>query len=98
MAYFQRGNYFEYRGYKVYSDARPELYSEEMLKTQDMFYAKDGSTSSQRKKLYDSIDVDYAVVTTSSQVYEDLKNNENYILIIENEQFSMFEKLDVVII
>ena len=98
MAYFQWENYFEYRGYKVYSDARPELYSEEMLKTQNMFYAKDGSTSSQRKKLYDSIDVDYAVVTTYSQVYEDLKNNKNYILIIENEQFSMFEKLDVVII
>ncbi len=95
MAYFQWENYFEYRGYKVYLDARPELYTEEMLKVQNTFFGEDGSTSSERKELYDSIDIDYAVVVNSkAQVIEDLKNNENYALVMENEAFTMFEKIN----
>ena len=94
IASFQLENYFEYKGYKVYYDARPELYTEDILKTVNRFYALDGSTSSQRKELYDEIEIDYAVVTTNSQVYEDLENNENYTFILENEYFAMFRKDD----
>ena len=92
MAQFQYENYFEYRGYKVYLDARPELYSEEILKTANAFYGADGSTSLQRKEVHDSLDIDYAIAKTNSQICEDLKNNENYTFIMENDVFTMFKK------
>ncbi len=33
---FHLANYFEYRGYKIYFDARPELYAKEITKTTDV--------------------------------------------------------------
>lgn len=92
MTQFQYENYFEYRGYKVYLDARPELYSEDMLKTANAFYGADGNTSSQRKEIHDTLDIDYAIAYTDTQICEDLYNNENYTFIMENDIFTMFKK------
>ena len=92
MVQFQYENYFEYRGYKVYLDARPELYSEDMLKASNDFYGVDGNTSSQRKEIHDTLDIDYAIAYTDSQICEDLYNNENYTFIMENDIFTMFKK------
>lgn len=92
MVQFQYENYFEYRGYKVYLDARPELYNEDMLKTANAFYGTDGNTSSQRKEIHDTLDIDYAIAYTDSQISEDLYNNENYTFIMENDIFTMFKK------
>ena len=94
MVYFQYENYFEYRGYKVYLDARPELYPEEILKTANAFYGTDGNTSSQRKEIHDKLDIDYVIAYTDSQICEELNNNENYTFIMENEVFAMFKKGD----
>lgn len=94
MVYFQYENYFEYRGYKVYLDARPELYPEEILKTANAFYGTDGNTSSQRKEIHDKLDIDYVITYTDSQICEELNNNENYTFIMENDVFAMFKKGD----
>ena len=34
-AYFHRANYFEFRGYKIFTDSRPELYVKEICGTDD---------------------------------------------------------------
>jgi hypothetical protein len=36
FAIFEQSNYFEFRGYKVYSDARPELYTKEIAGSDDI--------------------------------------------------------------
>lgn len=48
FAIFEQSNYFEYRGYKVFTDARPEIYTEEIAGSDEL--------TSVLFKIHDSVD------------------------------------------
>lgn len=98
FAGFTESNYFEFRGYTIFMDARPELYCENIAGSNQVFetfynvyYHKDLATQKELptekySMIVDSIDVDYFVVNKEDAVLNCyLANNSNYKQIMDLE-------------
>lgn len=99
---FSDSNYFEYRGYKVYSDARPEIYEKNIAGTNEVFdtfysvyYQKDSNDNwlsyNQYSEKVKSIKSDYfAIPKKAAPLYYYLSSN-NYKTVLETENYVLFK-------
>lgn len=105
---FDYGNYFEFRGYKVHHDARPELYSieisgsDEVLK--ELVIASKGYnpldpdynflTSEEYGEVIDNINVDYFAVYAKNMLYEYLDSHpDKYQLVVDNTFTKLYKRI-----
>lgn len=105
---FNSGNYFEYAGYtNVYMDARPELYMKKVNGNVDVLpeYVKygiygiygyfDGYISDDEYRKYlDTYEFHYFVIDIELRLRDYLEQDDNYRLILEDNGFYLYEKID----
>lgn len=93
---YDDGNYMEYRGYKCYIDGRAEVFLKTNNKKEDIFLEYAGL-------LYGKIDAnvflnkyqfDYLLVYDNLSLLNELKNNKEYILVLENNNRFLYKRLE----
>lgn len=89
---FNNGAYFEWHGYEVYFDARPELFDEKINGKEDVvseyMAAYDGTIN------YDEFVEKYKfthIVTYSNEFVDYLVTNQDYVCVVANDNYAMFE-------
>ena len=93
LAYFELGNFLEFKGYKTYYDARPEIYPIEMLKKVNIFYNVDKTTRQNRIRIQSFMDIDYAIVANDSITDLDLFLSSYYKLAFKGTKYSLYKKV-----
>jgi hypothetical protein len=93
---FATGNYFEFEGYKVYMDARPELYMKEINGQYDLYEEYKDIASG--KIDFDEFTSKYEFTHLDVPIYSSfdtyLYYNVNYKLISENDSYRLYEKIN----
>ena len=93
LAYFELGNFLEFKGYKTYYDARPEIYPIEMLKKVNTFYNISKTTRQDRIRIQSFMDIDYAIVANDSITDLDLSLSSYYKLAFKGTKYSLYKKV-----
>ena len=94
---FNTGAFMEFKGYKVYFDARPEIYSKEINKKEDILseYKKicDGNKDV-IDNLFNNYDFDYACVENTKEakiINYYLKEKTDWRLVVEDKEYNLYE-------
>lgn len=90
---FNTGAYLEYSGYKVFFDARPELYFKSVNKKADVIkdYQQMNATEKGYKSIVDKYKFNYLIVYTNSNLDTYLSYDENATLITSNDIHRMYK-------
>lgn len=94
LARFQNSNYFEFRGYTVYYDARPEIYVKEVTGDKDILgavekiYARNNGIAKERGES------EYTVISLSEWDKEINEVEVDYLLTLDSD-YSLNERLDL---
>ena len=97
FAHFNAGGYLEYRGFKVGMDARPELWQSRITGLDKDYYTEYVDMSKDDITIEDYLadkDYDYLVVNTDTRMYRQLKDIFNYNIVVEGEEYVLFEAPD----
>lgn len=97
---FNNGGYFEWNGYKIFVDARPELYFKELNKKQDLFkdYLTLRNTSSVSKvqRILDKYDFEYLMVSDSDALKIYLDSTNRYEVAMSGNGYQLYKKNDTI--
>lgn len=100
MTGFNNGGYFEWKGYKIFVDARPELYFKELNKKQDLFkdYLTLRNTSSVSKvqRILDKYDFEYLMVSDSDALKIYLDSTNRYEVAMSGNGYQLYKKNDTI--
>ena len=85
---------FEWYGFKVYTDARPELYTEEINKKEsidDEIYAVETGCIDY-KSFFNKYDFTYIIADKNKPIWFYMNQNLTYVSIYENDSVEIFKK------
>ena len=91
---FNDGGMFEWYGFKVYTDARPELYTEEINKKEsidDEIYAVETGCIDY-KSFFNKYDFTYIIADKNKPIWFYMNQNLTYVSIYENDSVEIFKK------
>lgn len=93
---FNNGAYFELAGYKVYIDARPELFMKKINNKEDIYteYLDVVTGKTDVKEFISKYNFTHLVTNNLSTTGIYLKYSDDYKLIAENESYSLYEKIN----
>lgn len=93
---FTNGAYFELAGYKVYIDARPELFMKKINNKEDIYteYLDVVTGKTDVKEFISKYNFTHLVTNNLSTTGIYLKYSDDYKLIAENESYSLYEKIN----
>lgn len=94
--HFNSGGYIEWRGYKAFIDARPELF-EPAITGVDKHYYKDYVDTSTGKYSYDDMlskyAFDFLIVNDDTNLYDSLMSNKNYLDVCNGNGYALFKRI-----
>ena len=92
---FNNGAYFELAGYKVYIDARPELFMKKINNKEDIYteYIDVVNGKTDVREFISKYNFTHLVTNNLSITGIYLKYSDDYRLIVENELYSLYEKI-----
>ena len=93
---FNNGAYFELAGYKVYIDARPELFMKKINNKEDIYteYIDVVNGKTDVREFISKYNFTHLVTNNLSITGIYLKYSDDYRLIVENELYSLYEKIN----
>ena len=96
--FFNAGGYIEYRGYKVFIDARPELWEPGITGDDRHYYrefvdAANGSTDIM--ELVDEYEFDYLIANTNTTLNSALSGDDRYHIAMSGNGYNLYERNDI---
>lgn len=94
FTHFNAGGYLEYCGYNVGMDARPELWQSKITGLDKDYYTEYVDMSKGDLGIYEYLDgkgFDYLIVNTDTNMYKTLKHDENYEIVVNGNEYVMFQ-------
>lgn len=91
---FADGGYFEYKGYKVYIDARSELYSKNINDKKDVFkeYIKINNGTAEYQKVFNEYKFTHIMADKNSVFYYYMMTNTDYKAVLSDKlDYQLFE-------
>jgi hypothetical protein len=91
---FNNGAYCEFRGYRVYIDGRPELFSKKLNGKDDVLdeYCQITNGKADIGEFIQKYNFTHLIVSDKSIVSGYLKGNDAYIIVVEGKEYCLFEK------
>lgn len=93
---FNNGAYFELRGYKIFVEARPELYFESFNGKQDLMndytsYMSEYHTNKEYQEFLDKYKFDYLCFAEKTGFRTFLEDHKDYELVLETEEYTLWK-------
>lgn len=94
--HFNSGGYIEWRGYKTFIDARPELFEPAITGVNKHYYQEYVDTSTGKRSYSDMLNeyqFDFLIVNDDTSLYDDLISNRNYTDVCNGNGYAMFRRI-----
>ena len=94
--HFNSGGYIEWRGYKTFIDARPELFEPAITGVDEHYYREYVDTSTGDGSYSDMLDkysFDFLVVNDDTSLYNDLLSDKGYVDVCDGNGYAMFKRI-----
>lgn len=94
--HFNSGGYIEWRGYKTFIDARPELFEPAITGVDEHYYREYVDTSTGDGSYSDMLDkysFDFLVVNDDTSLYNDLLSDKGYVDVCDGSGYAMFKRI-----
>lgn len=94
--HFNSGGYIEWRGYKTFIDARPELFEPAITGVDEHYYREYVDTSTGDGSYSDMLDkysFDFLVVNDDTSLYNDLLSDKEYVDVCDGSGYAMFKRI-----
>ena len=93
---FNNGAYYELRGYKIFVEARPELYFESFNGKQDLMndytsYMSEYHTNKEYQEFLDKYNFDYLCFAEKTGFRTFLEDHKEYDLVLETEEYTLWK-------
>lgn len=94
--HFNSGGYIEWRGYKTFIDARPELFEPSITGVDEHYYREYVDTSTGDGSYSDMLDkysFDFLVVNDDTSLYNDLLSDKGYVDVCDGSGYALFKRI-----
>lgn len=93
---FNNGAYMEFRGYKVYMDARPELFSKKINNKEDVLteWALLDYAVSNVEGVFDKYGFTHVLIPDAGALYGYMRNNDDFEEIINGKGYVLYQRID----
>lgn len=94
--HFNSGGYIEWRGYKTFIDARPELFEPSITGVDEHYYREYVDTSTGDGSYSDMLDkysFDFLVVNDDTSLYNDLLSDKGYVDVCDGSGYVLFKRI-----